>query len=234
MKLPGKVMSAVLIAFACTAFAQDKKAEEPKPASQTLIEDLGDDRYRIGNIVVDKNKARFSLPAKVLHLDEPLEYLAVQRNGAKGYESLLELDTTAQEFQLAAILVGLDEKHSVKPRYQFDEREAEGQLVEIDITWGTGDNAVTVSAATALLAGDEPMDDDSWVYVGSVPDSQGARLMAEVSGAVIGFVHDPMAIIDHRTGAGIGAYGSITGNAEMLPPEGGTVTLTVTVVNDDS
>jgi hypothetical protein len=54
--------------------------------------------------------------------------------------------------------------------------------------------------------------------------------MADVTGTLIGFVHDPDSVIDHRNGAGIGAYGLLTGNEKMMPPEGTAVTLTVSVV----
>ena len=207
-----------LSAFAATALARD-----PPP-----IERLGDERFRIGSIVVDKAQNRFTVPATILHLDQALEYVAVTRGGHKGYESLLELDATAHEFQLACILIGLDDAKSVKPRYQFDEREALGQAVDITLSWPEGDGTVTVDAANALLEGDQPFDNNSWVYVGSMFENNG-ELMAETIGTLIGFVHDPYSIIDHRFGAGVGAYGLITGNAGLLPPKGSPLTVTIGV-----
>lgn len=205
--------------------------DEPS-TKQVDIEELGDDRYRIGNIIVDKSSQSFTLGGKILHLDKPLEYLAVKTNGAKGYESLLELETSAHEFQLACILVGLDDSKSVKPQWQFDENEAEGQAVKISVLWTDEGKRMVVRAANALMRGEEPFDNHDWVYIGSMPSPQDGSLMAEMSGTLIGFVHDPLAIIEHRTGAGIGAYGSITGNSLVLPPEGSPVTLMVSVIPD--
>lgn len=196
------------------------------------IEDLGDERYRIGTIVVDKARRSFTVPGKILHLKKPLEYLAVKRNGAKGYESLLELDTLAVEFKLACILLGLDEEKSVKPRFQFDKREAEGQALDITVGWRQGADTKTVNASNALMAGDKPYDDNDWVYVGSATSPNGGHLLAEASGTLIGFVHDPFSIIEHRKGAGVGAYGTMTGNSSLLPPVGTPVTLTVALITE--
>lgn len=207
-------------------------AQEEAPAEAgPPIEDLGDERYRIGSIIVDKEGRSFTLPGKILHLKEPLEYVAVKRDGAKGYESLLELDTLAVEFQLACILVGLDDKKSVKPRWQFDEQEAEGQSLIINLSWTEGDSKTrTVDVASAMMAGDKPFDDHDWVYIGSASSPQDGSLLAEASGTLIGFVHDPYSVIEHRTGTGPGTYGYITGNESLLPPEGTAVSLTVTVI----
>ena len=156
----------------------------------------------------------------------------MKTDGAKGYESLLELDTTAVEFQLACILIGLDDENTVKPRYQFDEREVEGQTVEISISWEDDGVRQTISATEALTAGDGEFADAEWIYVGSGLSPQGGGLQAELSGTLIGFVHDPFSIIEHREGARSGSYGMITGNSELLPPEGSPITLTVSATTD--
>lgn len=207
-------------------------AQEMTPAPPPVIEELGEGRYRIGGITVDKPARRFTVPGRVIHLAETLEYVAVTRGGMKEYESLLELDVTGSEFQLACILIGLDDSNSVKPRYQFDQREAIGQPVELTISFEQDGERRTVRAANALLAGEEPFDDHRWVYIGSVTQENG-EFMADMIGTLIGFVHDPFAVIEHRRGAGIGAYGLITGNAAALPPEGAPVTLGVEAITTD-
>ncbi len=126
--------------------------------------------------------------------------------------------------------MGLDDAKSVKPRWQFDENDAVGQPVRISILWTDDDERKVVRAANALMNGDEPFDHHDWVYIGSIASPQDGSLMAEMSGTLIGFVHDPLAIIEHRTGAGIGAYGSITGNGDVLPEEGSEITVTVSVL----
>ena len=161
------------------------------------IEDLGDERYRIGTIVVDKAAQRFTVPGRVIHLSGPIEYIAVARGGMKEYESVFELDTTAAEFQLACILIGFDDSKSVKPRFQFDERAAEGQSVDIEVSWESGDVTMRAKAANTLLEGETPFDDHRWVYVGSSRQN-GGETTAEMTGSLIGIVHDPDAVIDHE------------------------------------
>jgi hypothetical protein len=214
----------MLFAFSPLAGSEEEKSQLPQ------IEQLDDERYRIGKIIVDKEARSFTVPGKILVLKEPLEYLAVSIDGMKGYESLLELSTSAQDFNLACILVGLDDAKSVKPRYQFDERKPEGQAVKITVSWQQDGKTVSVSGANAMTAGDDVFDDDSWIYIGSDMGNNGQQFMAEVGGTLIGFVHDPYSIIGHINGGGIGAYGSITGNEEKLPPKGSAITLSVTVV----
>lgn len=228
-----RASSCVFVATMLFGFSPLAGSEEEKSQSQEkeqLIEQLDDERYRIGKIIVDKAARSFTVPGKILVLKEPLEYLAVSIDGMKGYESLLELSTSAQDFNLACILIGFDDEKSVKPRHQFDERKPQGQAVKITVSWQQDGKTVSISGANAMTAGDEVLDDDSWVYIGSATGNYGKQFMAEVGGTLIGFVHDPYSVIDHSNGAGIGAYGLITGNEEVLPPKGSAITLTVAAV----
>ncbi len=220
LRLAQSVLPALLLAW--TGVLADEV-----PASDN-IERISEHEYRIGTIMVDRENLSFSVPGKVLQLKDALEYLAVSREGMKGYESLLELDTEPREFNLACILIGLDESKAVKPQFQFDE-QTDGQQVEITVSWEEDGKTRSVSGANAMTAGDEVFDDDSWVYLGSSMSYDGKQYMAEIGGTLIGFVHDPNSVIDHRAGAGIGAYGLITGNEEVLPPQGSPVTLTVSL-----
>jgi hypothetical protein len=217
-----------LVGFLADAFAANEVGEAEGPE----IEDLGDDRYRIGEITVDKAAHKFTLRGKILHLEKPLEYLAVKKGGYKGYESLLELETSAVEFQLACILIGLDDADSVKPEFQFDDRKLDGQLVDIDISWDVEGQTKTTSAGDALASRGPSFEDSEWVYIGSQMSPQDGSLLAETSGTLIGFVHDPLSIIEHRTGATAGAYGMVTGNAEILPPAGSPVSVTISVIGE--
>jgi len=217
---------AMLFTFSPFAVGEEEKHQAPQ------IEKLDDGRYRINKIIVDKEAQSFTVPGKILVLKEPLEYLAVSVDGMKGYESLLELSTSARDFNLACILIGFDDDKSVKPRHQFDERKPQGQAVKITVSWQQDGKTVSVSGANAMTAGEDVFDDDSWVYIGSATGNNGEQFMAEAGGTLIGFVHDPYSIIDHSNGAGIGAYGLITGNEDKLPPKGSAITLTVAVVAD--
>ena len=217
---------AMLFTFSPLVNAEEAASQSPQ------IEQLDDDRYRIGSIIVDKAAQSFAVPGKILILKEPLEYLAVSTDGMKGYESLLELSTAARDFNLACILIGLDDEKSIKPRYQFDERKPQGQAVKITVSWQQDGKTVSVSGANAMATDEDVFEDDSWVYLGSETSNDGQQFMAEVGGTLIGFVHDPYSVIGHVNGAGIGAYGLITGNEKVLPPKDAAITLTVAVVKE--
>lgn len=216
-----------------TPAVQEEAGQQTPIAADLAVQKLGDDRFRIGGITIDKAKRRFEVSGRIAHRSEPLEYLAVVVGGIKEYESLLELNATATQFQLASILIGLDDTKSVKPRFQFDDRQAIGQSVAIDLSWEIDGKTTTVKASNALLADGKPLDSDDWVYIGSITEEDG-RFAAEPIGSLVGFVHDPFAIIEHKDGLGIGAYGNITGNTALLPPDGAPVTVSVSLIMDKS
>ena len=220
----GACWLAFIVAVAQFAAAASASAQSPP------IEDLGDGKYQVGRILVDKPGRRFTVQAKLIHTDDPLEYLAVARGGEKDYESLLELRTRGLHFNIACILIGLDDSEVVHPKFQFDETPVEGPEVALRLSWEGEDGVVEIAAEDALrvVGGPAEARETKWVYTGSAMyPSDPPTYLADSSGSLIGFVHDPMTIIEHRLGLGIGAYGSILGNKDLLPPIGTRMTLTV-------
>jgi hypothetical protein len=224
-------------ALVTDATAQAPAAAPAAAASAPAMKPLGGERYQIGKIVVDRKARTLSVQGKLIHIDDaPLEYLAVGRAGPKAYESLLELDTVGTEFNLACILLGLDKSERRRPDFQFDRRPPEGPQVLIDLEWQADGRTIRLPAQDVLSIGEAPGSESKtavpksdWVYIGSI-DPQGDKLFAaDVTGTIIGFVHDPASIIEHREGLGIGAYGSIQGNSAVLPPVGSDVRLVITV-----
>ncbi len=209
-------------------------AAQTAPQPTPLVEDLGDGIYRLGQITVNKPGRSFSLPGKIIDLgmaDMPLEFLAVAKDGAKGYESILELEASAIEFNLACILIGLDDSHAVAPRGHFDPTPANGDPIELRLTLATmtGERDIPISAILKLP--DEAPVTDEWVYTGSyfLPDGQYA---AQLIGLLIGFVHDRESIIQHRTGLGLERYGTVTFRASQDILPGMPFTLTVSRPQD--
>jgi len=192
------------------SLALNAGAEEAVSNSQPPIKDLGGNQYQVGQISIDKNKAQFRVPGKVIRTEPPIEFLAVTKGGMKAYESVLELEVNAFEFNLACILIGLDAENAVMPDYHFDEKPIKGDRVEVYVEWQENDRTVSIPIAELLSEGEkEPKPPTSeWVYTGSVFLPDGIYLAA-LDGVLIGFVHDPSTIIEHRTGVGMGSYGSI-------------------------
>ena len=181
--------------------------------------DLGDGRYQMGEILLDKPARWFSVPGRVIRDQPPLEYLAVKKTGHKAYESLFELDTTANEFNVACILIGLDADNAILPKHHFDVEPVQGDAVTVEIEWRLDGGEKIVPAETLFLVDGKPVESSGWVYTGSVilPDK---RYLAEEVGTLIGFVHDQDSIIEHREGIGIGRFGEVKINQSAAPPLG--------------
>jgi hypothetical protein len=191
-----------------------QEVEAPKPQ----IVDLGDGRYRVGPIEIDKAQHSFTVPGHVLRAEPPLEFLAVAKGGRKGYESMLELDATAFEFNLACILIGLDgERATGRPTYHFDPQPVEGDRVGIDVSWTDGGTTRTRPAEALLIDGDRAVPAE-WVYTGSEFTRSGTYL-AHIDGTLIGLVHDPSSVIEHHSGLGINTYGSIKAVSDAPPAQ---------------
>jgi hypothetical protein len=195
------------------------------------LKSLGQDRYQVGRIVVDKRAQAFTAPGRVHLLGKPLEYLATSPGGIKEYESLLEVDATGSEFNLACILIGLERDPRQAAAMQSGQSPLVGRRVTIGIAWSDGGRRRQLSAAQALLNPGSEIDAESieWVFTGSPASDNMEQFAADLTGTLIAFKPDANSIIESAVGIGIGAYGSITGNA-VLPPVGSAIELTVTAV----
>ena len=203
-------------------------AAPPAPDPVGELKSLGDDRYQVGRIVVDKRARRFTVPGRVHALGEPLEYLATSPGGMKAYETLFELDAGGSEFNLACILIGLERD----PRHMAARRAGPGPLigprVAIHVAWSDGGQRRRLSAAEAVLGSGADVKPETveWVYTGAPASEAQGRFAADVTGTLIGFKPDENSVIESAVGIGIGAYGSVRGH-RMLPPKGTAIELVV-------
>jgi hypothetical protein len=217
-KLPFiSVLAAVLVAASNLDAAEnpipgDEKVSKAAPTAPA-IENLGGNRYRVGSIVVDKGRQTFSVPGTVLRDQPPFEFLAVTKNGIKGYESLLELDANAFEFNLACILIGLNEAAKNQAKFHFDPTPAVGDPVGIWVTWQVDGKSRRVAGAQLFRQSEQPAPSNDWVYTGS-NFTDDNRYLAHLDGTLIGFVHEPATIIEHRDGIGLGNFGAVEVNKE--------------------
>jgi hypothetical protein len=206
--------------------AEDARKPTPPLPLQPKIQDLGNGRYRIGLIEVDKVKRQIRIPGAVLREEPPLEFLAIVTGGFKEYESLIELGASAYEINLACILMGLDPDRGVAPQHHFDPKPVEGDPVDVWLEWKLEGETTRVDAADLIRLGEEKLPRGEWVYTGSATTPDG-QYLAHLDGTVVGFVHDPSSIIEHRTGFGIGDFGAVMADRELLPPVGSFVTMIV-------
>lgn len=204
------------------------------------IEKLGNEQYRIGTIKVDKAKRFITVPGKMLSnvADKPIEFLATMKNGYKSYESVFMLDVNAFEFNLACILIGLDSSNAVPPKYHFDPEPVKGDPVSIRVSWK--DNGKSFDYDPVELLKDAQIDPNkkastptlpsTWSYTGSM-FVEGDQYLAQMDGVLIGLVHDPASVIEHREGLGFHNYGSFTIDTSKTPKTGQEILITIQALN---
>jgi len=124
------------------------------PAKQPEIVQLGERQYAVGAIHIDQEKGILRVPGKVIRIKPPLEFLAVTKGGLKAYESMLELESDAFEFNLACILLGLDKKNASGAKHHFDPNNVKGEPVEVWVSWQQNNKNIRMPGASAPMEPD--------------------------------------------------------------------------------
>lgn len=112
--------------------------EKRPPTSPARVEKLSATSLRVGAVYVDLAKKEVSVSGRVN--DVPLlEFLVNTKGGYKSYESAIEADSNAIDFNVGLVLIGLDPaRTTARPRFHFDPIAPQGDLVEIWISWKAG------------------------------------------------------------------------------------------------
>ena len=200
-----------------------KQKEKPR------IEDLGKAKYRIGVIKIDKARRLITVPGVMLPYEEgkPIEFMATMKQGYKSYESVLSLQTNAFEFNLACILIGLDPGKAVSSKFHFDPQPVQGDPVSIKVSWQKNGKQVEYDVIDLLKLGEaKPGKPTVWSYTGSM-FVEGDRYLAQMDGVLIGLIHDPASIIEHKKGLAIGNWASIAIDPDIAPPGGQEIIISI-------
>ena len=173
------------------------------------IEKLSDSLFRLGAMRVDIARYEATIPGKV-NDTQVLEFIANTKNGFRAYESAFELETNGLTFNVAMILLGLDKKNAVGPKFHFDPNAPAGDPVEVWVEWKAADETRRVRAEELLWDKQrgERFPRGEWVYTGSTVLEDG-RYMADLGAVLIGLVHDPASIIEWAGSNGVGRFGFI-------------------------
>ncbi len=231
--LSGSVLTGSVLGFLLTsaAVAEQTPGAETPSAEEAGPVDSARQIPSLGSIRLERERRRFTVTGRFIDRDQTggpqlLEYLAVKTGGHKAYEALLELNSTATEFNLACILIGLDASRAVLPEFHFDPKPVTGDPVDIQVEWDEGSAVRRVPASALLVVDSEPVADNAWVYTGSVLLAPN-QYLAEQAGTLIGFVHDRDSVIEHRIGVGLGSGSLVTMNRGLLPPPGTPIRVVV-------
>ncbi len=205
-----------------------QKPAEPKGPPGPAVEKLGPNLLRMGTIRVDTAAREITVAGTINPDVRTLEFIANAREGVKAYETALTLDTDAITFNAALLLIGIDRSRSKNiPTRHFDPAVPVGDTVEISVDC-PGRECQRFPAERLMydLESKAPISKGAWVYTGSsfLPDG---RYLAQVDGALVGFVHDPASILEYAAGAGLNRYGTIVMNPTLGLAPGTRIRLTV-------
>lgn len=195
-------------------------------AAKAPVQRLGENLFRVGNIRVDTAKREITVPGRLNDV-QALEFLANTTGGMKAYETGITLDTDAINFNVALVLIGLDRRHANPSQGHFDPRPVGGDPVAITVEY-KGSSGVERGPVERLLfdkSTSAAVPPGEWVYTGSTFYADG-RYAAEVEGVLIGFAHTPSSVIESVKGIGLGRYGSIVLNPQILAGSAITVRIT--------
>lgn len=197
------------------------------PVTPSKVEKLTDSRLRIGTIDVDMAAKEVSVPGTINEAPV-LEFLANTKGGYKNYESAIEADCSAIDFNLGLLLIGLDrDRAAARPRFHFDPIPPDGDSVEIWVSWKAGTETKRSRADDLLydISTKKSVSPGRWVYTGSRFMPKSTAFLADVDGVLIGFVHTPAPLIERVDQ--VPAYGNIALNPTLGLSPGTAVTLTV-------
>jgi hypothetical protein len=237
-----RLLAVVVLAFAAGAVSrassQTPQAPPPRPTltgpqqpptAAEPVEKIGDGLFRIGNVRVDTKKREVSVGGTTNDV-QILEFIASTKNGVKGYESAIELDTNAITFNVALILIGLDSKNAVVPAKDRGPDPPRGDHLEVVVQWTVNGESRAVPAEELVvnMKTKEALPKAPWIYTGSALVPKRNVLLADLDGVLIGFMHTRASVIDHGASLRFG-YGAYRLNTDLVKP-GTPVTVVVKAV----
>lgn len=190
-------VASIASVYAPFVTAAATSSQESIPRAGMVPERIGPDLLKIGALRIDTRKKEIEVPGIITDANV-LEFIAVKKGGNKAYESALELDTTAVNFNIGLILIGLDSSRAVPPRYHLDPVPPKGDPVDVFVEWDdNGKRRVIRAEQLVVTDSGRTLSEGPWVYTGSGFTNDSNRFfLAELDGPIIGFVHSPSPLID--------------------------------------
>jgi len=216
----------IVLLTACLATG----AARPEPGSQTvepLVEQVGEHRYRIGEIELDASAREIRFPAEINQREGVLEYILVHEQG-KVHESLLRTGISPAALQVALRLLRFRPGSGTLfdhfwPPGERPEREPLGETLELRVSW-PGRPPFPVREAILDRGTGEAMDPALWIYSGS--EMVEGRFQAEVEGSIVAIYRDRLAMVNssHPQAVSDENWFPLT---DAIPPVGTPVGVTI-------
>lgn len=214
--------------------ADDALEARKKLLSALKAKDLGNGRYRIGSVTLDKAARTVAFPVKVNMVQGVVEYIVVHEKG-KVHESVLTTAARPVDIHLACLLLG---QNAFGPSVKWPKDHTAlpaGHSVKLELTWPTNgpDKHVPLAsclllAANATIPGEarRPYPAGPWLYNGS--QTRRGVFAAETEGSVVSIIGDATALINGMR-QGHNNDDAHVPNAKVLPRKGRTVKLVISI-----
>ncbi len=208
-----------LVGFLIFLIADESTNGEKKESSgsKPSVDKLADGTYKIGSVILNRDKGEIYINGEVNMQSGMIELLACAWGG-KQHESVLVLDVVPHHLQVALLLLGL-EPGERKLEYQGDPGAPEGDSLEVWVEWKQDRKTKRVRGEDLVynISQKRAMKHTHWVFTGSV--IYDGRFLADEDKSIITTFHDPLTIIDNPLTTG-GDDTIYEVNKELVPKVG--------------
>lgn len=212
-----KVQSSVLVLLLSVAISFGAETNAPVRA-------LGEGRFAVGLVTLDRSTRQISFPATVNLHEETVEYVVVHKSG-KAHESIFRTEARPQDVHVALLLLGV--KPVMTNWFGADGKAPpHGDKVRIEVAWTdlysrhqrpAEDLVLNKETGHTLARGE-------WIYNGS--NFSEGRFTAQRDGSIVSIHIDPDALINNPR-PGRENDDLYRPHAETLPPIGAAVAITI-------
>ncbi|MCD6460073.1 hypothetical protein J7L67_05350 [bacterium] len=167
--------------------------EAPKDIKKAEIEKIADGIFRIGTVILDKNKGEIKIPARVNQREGVIE-LVLCTTWGRTHESIFTTETYPVYLQTALLLLGL--KYGAPAEFPGAELSVKADTAEIFVeTDNDSDNRWRIEDFVYDNQTKKPMAHIGWIYTGS--QFFDGFFYAQEEGSIITTYHDPNTMFDN-------------------------------------
>ncbi len=169
----------------------------PDSATNLPVRDLGNGRWQLGQVLIDRSQRTVSFPAVVNMNSAIVEYLAVA-TGGKTHESILRTDARPFDLHVGMLLLGAKAATTSNPAIFYDPKQKiPGDAIDVQLRWLDGDRERSAPAAEWIfnVESREKMSSGPWAYNGSQVIE--GTFVAQREGSVISLISDPYALVNN-------------------------------------
>ncbi len=178
--------------------------------------------FRIGQVLIDKNKREVSFPAKIEARAGLIEYLAVHTEG-KTYEAELSTEARPVHLQVALIMLGLQYGQNIN--FRNEALEPKGGKVEIFVE--DGEKRLEMKDVIYDRVRKTGLEGGEFIFSGS--KFAAGYFLAEQEGSLIALFKDPGAVIvyNNPTASDATGYSAYDAASRNLPAAAKPVTVII-------